>query len=450
MKRLPRFGNSFPRFEVLPLLGLAALLSTAGCHSNPDASGGTASAPAQTTAQDQSGDPAAANLAPVSAATTGAASSSADASGGGGASYSGVDYQQAAAQYSDDDDASNEEPPAATAPDPPPALPDYQQPEDPGDGYIWTPGYWNYASAGYYWVPGVWVQAPYQEALWTPSYWGYANNHYEFFRGYWGRHIGFYGGVNYGFGYGGVGYQGGYWNSGHFFYNRSVNNINVAVVHNVYVHPVPASNVRISFHGGPAGIRVRPLPAELVAWHEPHAAPMSAQVQIDRAASTNRAQFAEVNRGRPASFVVAKAVMADHNVRPVAPPARIQPAAQQRGPGGVMHPSPAEAARPGVPAAPERPGVEHPAPGRAEPRAAEHTAPAERPAPARPEAPPAAQHAAPARPEAPPQHATPSRPEPAAQHAGPARPAPAEKPAPAKPAAHPQPKPERPEDEHPR
>ena len=100
MKRLPRF-------EVLPLLGLAALLSTAGCHSNPDASGGTASAPAQTTAQDQSGDPAAANLAPVSAATTGAASSSADASGGGGASYSGVDYQHAAAQYSDDDDASN-------------------------------------------------------------------------------------------------------------------------------------------------------------------------------------------------------------------------------------------------------------------------------------------------------------------------------------------------------
>jgi hypothetical protein len=316
-------------------------------------------------------------------------------------------------------------------------LPDYEQPEDPGDGYIWTPGYWNYASAGYYWVPGVWVQAPYQEALWTPSYWGYANNHYEFFRGYWGRHIGFYGGVNYGFGYGGVGYQGGYWNSGHFFYNRSVNNINVTVVHNVYVHPVPVSNVRISFHGGPAGIRIRPQPAELVAWHEPHAAPMSAQLQIEHAASTNQAQFAAVNHGRPASFVVAKAVMADHNVRPVAPPPmRVQPGAQQHGQAAVAHPNPVAPARPG----------ERVAPGRAEP--AEHAAPA-RPAPERPEAHSAAPHPAPSRPEAaerpaparPEAHPAPARPE--AQHTAPA------KPAPERPAAHPQSKP-KPEDEHPR
>ena len=38
---------------------------------------------------------------------------------------------------------------------PPPPLPVYAQPACPGDGYLWTPGYWNYASAGYYWVPGV-------------------------------------------------------------------------------------------------------------------------------------------------------------------------------------------------------------------------------------------------------------------------------------------------------
>ena len=37
----------------------------------------------------------------------------------------------------------------------PPALPIYAQPMCPGDGYIWTPGYWSYDDdGGYYWVPG--------------------------------------------------------------------------------------------------------------------------------------------------------------------------------------------------------------------------------------------------------------------------------------------------------
>jgi WXXGXW repeat (2 copies) len=45
---------------------------------------------------------------------------------------------------------------------PPPALPVYDQPVCPGDGYVWTPGYWDRAddSADYYWVPGTWVLAP--------------------------------------------------------------------------------------------------------------------------------------------------------------------------------------------------------------------------------------------------------------------------------------------------
>ena len=42
----------------------------------------------------------------------------------------------------------------------PPALPVYVQPPIPGDGYIWTPGYWAYGDAGYYWVPGIWVRRP--------------------------------------------------------------------------------------------------------------------------------------------------------------------------------------------------------------------------------------------------------------------------------------------------
>jgi hypothetical protein len=37
----------------------------------------------------------------------------------------------------------------------PPVLPVYVQPACPGDGYIWTPGYWAYGPDGYYWVPHV-------------------------------------------------------------------------------------------------------------------------------------------------------------------------------------------------------------------------------------------------------------------------------------------------------
>ena len=44
----------------------------------------------------------------------------------------------------------------------PPPLPIYSQPLCPGEGYIWTPGYWayDYDYDDYYWVPGTWVLAP--------------------------------------------------------------------------------------------------------------------------------------------------------------------------------------------------------------------------------------------------------------------------------------------------
>jgi len=44
----------------------------------------------------------------------------------------------------------------------PPPLPVYEQPICPGDGYLWTPGYWayDYDIDDYYWVPGTWVLAP--------------------------------------------------------------------------------------------------------------------------------------------------------------------------------------------------------------------------------------------------------------------------------------------------
>ena len=76
---------------------------------------------------------------------------------------------------------------------------------------MWTPGYWAYGDDGYYWVPGAWVPAPYEGALWTPPYWGWSSGLYVFHGGYWGPHVGYYGGVNYGFGYMGIGFVGGMW-----------------------------------------------------------------------------------------------------------------------------------------------------------------------------------------------------------------------------------------------
>ena len=78
----------------------------------------------------------------------------------------------------------------------PPAIPVYTQPMCPGDGYIWTPGYWAYTDDGYEWVDGAWVLAPYVGALWTPGYWGWGGGGYFWNAGYWGPSVGYYGGIN--------------------------------------------------------------------------------------------------------------------------------------------------------------------------------------------------------------------------------------------------------------
>jgi hypothetical protein len=132
----------------------------------------------------------------------------------------------------------------------PPPLRVYVQPSCPDEGYIWTPGYWAYGPNGYYWVPGAWVLPPQTGYLFTPGYWGFVDGVYVWHEGYWGAHVGYYGEVNYGFGYTGSGFSGGRWENGHFFYNRAVSNVGPRF-HNAYREEVAdRGHDRSSFHRG--------------------------------------------------------------------------------------------------------------------------------------------------------------------------------------------------------
>jgi hypothetical protein len=206
----------------------------------------------------------------------------------------------------------------------PPALPVYDQPLCPGDGYIWTPGYWAWDDydADYYWVPGTWVLAPEVGYLWTPAWWGWGSDAYIFHEGYWGPRVGFYGGISYGFGYFGEGYEGGRWENGRFFYNRSVNNVNVTNIHNVYENRVVNENRvnRVSYNGGNGGISARPSPEQETAGRERHLPPVAAQSEHIKAAQGNRELRASVNQGRPP--IAATAKPGAFNDRATAVPAR--------------------------------------------------------------------------------------------------------------------------------
>jgi hypothetical protein len=184
----------------------------------------------------------------------------------------------------------------------PPAIPVYEQPVCPGDGYIWTPGYWAWDPDfnDYYWVPGTWVEAPEVGFLWTPPWWGWDGGVFLFHEGFWGPQVGFYGGINYGFGYFGVGFVGGRWDGGHFFYNREVANINVVNIHNVYnEHVTIVNNSHVSFNGGEGGLTARPTPQEEAAARDRHIAAVSAQTEHIQQARENRDLRASVNQGRP-------------------------------------------------------------------------------------------------------------------------------------------------------
>jgi hypothetical protein len=190
----------------------------------------------------------------------------------------------------------------------PPPIPVYEQPICPEDGYIWTPGYWDYSDDdGYFWVPGTWVEAPQPGYLWTPGYWGWGDNAYVFHDGYWGEHVGFYGGIDYGYGYGGRGYEGGRWDNGHFFYNRSVSHVNETIIHNTYNTTVIENNTtRVSYNGGNGGVATRPTSQEETFSRENHVGRVAAQNEHIQQARSNPELRASQNQGKPPIAATAK------------------------------------------------------------------------------------------------------------------------------------------------
>ena len=126
--------------------------------------------------------------------------------------------------------------------------------------------------------------APSPGLLWTPGYWGFADGIYLWHVGYWGPHVGFYGGINYGFGYSGVGFHGGYWRGNTYIVNRVV--INEAPVN------------RVCFNGG-GGIVAHASPTELRFAHERHVGMSEPQRHNEALAARDNTMRASVNHGRP-------------------------------------------------------------------------------------------------------------------------------------------------------
>jgi hypothetical protein len=188
----------------------------------------------------------------------------------------------------------------------PPPLPVYVQPPCPSPGYVWAPGYWAYGDDDYYWVPGTWVLAPEFGLLWTPGYWSVVDDYFVWHAGYWAPHVGFYGGINYGFGYFGTGFVGGYWRDHDFYYNRAVTNITNVNITNVYNSRVynnrivnnSGAETRVSYNGG-NGVHARPTRTELAASHEARRGLTPLQRRQVESARTVRTLRASVNHGVP-------------------------------------------------------------------------------------------------------------------------------------------------------
>jgi hypothetical protein len=146
------------------------------------------------------------------------------------------------------------------------------------------------------------------DLLWTPGYWGWNGGVFVFSVGFWGPTVGFYGGINYGFGYSGFGYDGGYWRGNTFYYDTTVNNFGTTRINAVYTRNVVTSRTitRTSFNGGPGGVVARPNAAQVAASRQAHLAPTPRQTSHTQLASQNPASRAGTSRGMQVAHASAR------------------------------------------------------------------------------------------------------------------------------------------------
>ena len=327
----------------------------------------------------------------------------------------------------------------------PPVLPIYVQPVCPQPGLMWTPGYWAYGPDGYYWVPGAWVPAPFVGGLWTPPYWGWQGGLYVFHAGYWGPHVGYYGGINYGYGYGGIGFAGGMWRGGVFAYNTAIVHVGSggAWGNRVYADRVAvdrgyyARDSRVAFNGGQGGIRYQATAQERSYMNERHVQPTTFQTQHEQTARTDRMAYAKANGGRPQNLVAPRPLPAENRPAPGVRPGNDARPTGPANPGA--HPAPTTRPTPEP-----RPVTPETRPTRPVPEN-RPTQPSTRPVPESRPSQPSTRPAPESRP------APAPRPEPQQRPAPETRPAPQQRPAPApRPAPQTRPAPQpRPQQSHP-
>jgi hypothetical protein len=197
----------------------------------------------------------------------------------------------------------------------PPPLPSYEQPAIPAKGYLWVPGFWAWREAvpDYFWVPGTWVQPPQRGLLWTPPYWSRVDGGYAFHAGYWAEQVGFYGGIDYGYGYTADGYRGGRWENDSFLYNRAVNNLGSLDIASVYDEAVTGDSKasRVSFNGGITGTKARPTSHQETSADVRHVGPTEEQRQHFEMAAKDRSLYSKLNNGEPGVAATPRAGLLD-------------------------------------------------------------------------------------------------------------------------------------------
>jgi hypothetical protein len=129
--------------------------------------------------------------------------------------------------------------------------------------------------------------------------------------GYWGRYVGYYGGVNYGFGYMGIGFVGGMWRGGVFDYNTAVMRVGPGI-RNTYMNRAivdrytVARGSHVSYSGGRGGINHPPNAEERAAEREQHMGRTSFQMQHENTAMRDRSSYFNANHGRPGTPAVSR------------------------------------------------------------------------------------------------------------------------------------------------